>query len=176
MTITQEGTHEQLEDGRHRLVFERRLNHPAERVWAALTDPREIEAWLAQAELEPRLGGRVQLVWLNTDENGNRYEGADATGTVTAFEPPRRLQLDTDRHGVLTWELEPDGDRTDLTFTVVIALPDGQASGNAAGWHVHLDFLGDWLDDDTRIDWPRWPRERWEPLHEHYEASMRPIS
>jgi uncharacterized protein YndB with AHSA1/START domain len=169
-------THETLDDGRHRLVFERRLNHPVERVWAALTDPDEIEAWLARAQLEPREGGRVHLEWLNTDEEGKRYEGADATGTVAAIDPPRLLELDTDVHGRLKWELRADGDGTELTFTVVIAMPDEHVASNQAGWHTHLDFLDEWLDAGTRIDWPNWPRDRWAVHHERYAASMRPIS
>jgi uncharacterized protein YndB with AHSA1/START domain len=165
------GTHEQLEDGRHRVRFERRLNHPVERVWAALTEPDEIEAWLARAELEPRPGGRVRLEWLNTGD-----EEVVATGTVTAIEPPHLLELDTDVQGRLRWELRPDGDGTELTFTVVLEMPDEHLPENAAGWHVHLDFLDDWLDDGTRVDWPHWPRERWDVHHERYAASMRPIS
>jgi uncharacterized protein YndB with AHSA1/START domain len=172
----QDCTHETLDDGRHRLVFERRLNHPVERVWAALTEPDQIEAWLARAELEPRAGGHVHLEWLNTDEEGNRYEGADATGTVAAIDPPRLLELDTDVHGRLKWELRPDGDRTELTFTVVIAMPDEHVASNQAGWHTHLEFLDGWLDDGARIDWPNWPRDRWAIHHERYAASMRPIS
>jgi uncharacterized protein YndB with AHSA1/START domain len=155
----------------HRLVFERRVNHPAERVWAALTEPDQIEAWLARAELEPHAGGRVQLRWLNTGD-----EEVIARGTVTAFDPPRLLELDTDVQGRLRWELRPDGDRTDLTFTVVLEMPDEHVTKNQAGWHVHHDFLDDWLDEGVRVDWPNWPRERWDAIHERYEASMRPIS
>src|ERR671926_466434 len=100
---------ETLDDGRHRLVFERRLNHPVERVWAALTEPDQIEAWLARAELEPRAGGRVRLQWLNTDDaEGNQHEqGVVANGTVAAIDAPRLLELDTDVHGRLRWELSP---------------------------------------------------------------------
>jgi uncharacterized protein YndB with AHSA1/START domain len=169
-------TTETLDDGRHRLVFERRFNHPIDRVWAAISEPGEIEAWLARAEVEPREGGRVALEWLNTDEEGNRYEGAAASGTVTRFDPPRLLEYDTDGHGRLTWELRADGERTDMTFTVVVALPDEQLADNQSGWHVHLDFLEDWLDDRVRVDWPNWPRERWQIHHDRYAASMRPIS
>src|SRR4051812_45718337 len=108
MTTFSDGTHETLDDGPHRVRFERRLNHPIDRVWAALTDPDQIEAWLARAELDLREGGRVHLEWLNTDEEGRRYEGADATGTVARLDPPRLVEYDTDGHGTLTWELEPD--------------------------------------------------------------------
>jgi uncharacterized protein YndB with AHSA1/START domain len=173
---TIDGTHRQLDDGRHQVRFERRLEHPIERVWSAITDPDEIEAWLAHAELELREGGRIHLVWLNTDEEGKRYEGADATGHVSRLHPPNLVEYDTDRHGTLTWELRPDGDATQLTFTSTLRMPDEHVSMNVAGWHVHLDFLGEWLDDGVRVDWPNWPRERWNAIHEGYEASMRPIS
>jgi uncharacterized protein YndB with AHSA1/START domain len=172
----QDCTAETLDDGRHRLVFQRELNHPIDRVWAAITEPEEIEAWLARAEVDLATGGRVALTWLNTDEEGKRYEAADATGTITRLEPPRLIEYDTDVHGRLTWELRPEGDRTHLTFTVVIAMPDEHVPDNQAGWHVHLDFLDDWLDDGARVDWPNWPRERWQVHKDRYAASMRPIS
>jgi uncharacterized protein YndB with AHSA1/START domain len=165
------GTHTKLDDGRHQVRFERRLKHPIDRVWAAITEPVEIEAWLARAELDLREGGRVRLEWLNTGD-----DEVIARGTVTAIDPPRLLALDTDAHGALTWELRAQGDATDLTLTVVLAMPDEHVSMNMAGWHVHLDFLADWLDAGTRVDWPDWPRERWEEIHEDYAASMRPIS
>ena len=175
MTLT-DGTHQQLDDGRHQVRFERRLSHPIDRVWAALTDPDEIEAWLARAELDLRPGGRVHLMWLNTDEEGNRYEGADATGHVARLDPPNLLEYDTDNHGMLSWELRADGDATQLTFTATLQMPDEHVAMNVAGWHVHLDFLEEWLVDGTRVDWPNWPRERWQVHHDRYESSMRPIS
>jgi uncharacterized protein YndB with AHSA1/START domain len=168
---TETGTHTKLDDGRHQVRFERRLNHPIDRVWSALTDPDQIEAWLARAELDLQPGGRVRLEWLNTGD-----AEVVARGSVAAIDPPRLLELDTDVHGRLKWELRPDGDRTDLTFTVVIAMPDEHLAKNQAGWHTHLEFLEGWLDGGTRIDWPNWPRERWAVHHERYEASMRPIS
>jgi uncharacterized protein YndB with AHSA1/START domain len=171
----QDCTAETLDDGRHRLVFERDFNHPIDRVWAAITEPNEIEAWLARAELDPRTGGRVRLEWLNTDEEGHAAEVV-ASGTVAAIDPPRLLELDTDAQGRLRWELRRDGECTHLTFTVVVAMPDEHVAKNAAGWHTHLDFLEDWLDDGTRVDWPNWPLARWAEHHERYAASMRPIS
>jgi uncharacterized protein YndB with AHSA1/START domain len=156
---------------RHEIRFERRLNHPIDRVWAAITRPEEIEAWLARADLELRAGGHVRLEWLNTGD-----QEVVARGTVTAIDPPRRLELTTDVQGTLTWELRPDGDATDLTLTVVLAMPDEHVIDNRSGWHVHLDFLADWLDDGTRVDWPNWPRHRWDAIRERYAASMRPIS
>ena len=171
-----DGTFETLDDGRRRIRFERHLRHPIERVWRALTDPREIEAWLARAEVDLRPEGRVHLEWLNTDEHGKRYEGAELTAAITRLEPPRLIEYEGEGHGRLTWELEPVAGETVLTFTCVVELTDEQTRENRSGWHIHLDFLEDWLDDDTRVDWPRWPRERWQAINDRYEASMRPIS
>ena len=156
---------------RHEIHFERRLDHPIERVWAALTRPEEIEAWLARAEIEPREGGHVTLEWLNTGD-----AEVIARGTVRACDPPRLLVLDTDVQGTITWELTAQGDATDLALTVVLAMPDEHVIENRSGWHVHLDFLDDWLNDGARVDWPNWPRHRWEAIRERYAASMRPIS
>jgi uncharacterized protein YndB with AHSA1/START domain len=149
--------------------FERRLDHEVERVWRALTEPDEIGAWLALAELDLTEGGRVVLTWQNTDADGNT---AVARGTVSALDPPRLLELDTDIHGRLRWELEPDGDGTALTFTAEVALPEDYELEVLAGWHIHLDHLERVLDGGT-IDWPNWSRDHmpeWERIRAHYEA------
>jgi uncharacterized protein YndB with AHSA1/START domain len=157
-------------DGHQLIRFERRLAHPVERVWRALTEPDELAAWLALAELELEVGGRVVLTWQNTDEDGNT---AVARGTVSALDPPRLLEFDTDIHGRLRWELEPDGDGTALSFSAEVDLPEEYESEVIAGWHIHLDHLEEVLDGGT-IDWPNWNREHhpdWERIHERYEAA-----
>jgi uncharacterized protein YndB with AHSA1/START domain len=157
--------------GDHQVIrFERRLHHPVERVWRALTEPDELAAWLALAELELTEGGRVVLTWQNTDAEGNT---AVARGTVSALEPPRLLEFDTDIHGTLRWELEPVGDGTRLTFTAQAQLPEEYELKVLAGWHIHLDHLEQVLDGGT-IDWQHWDREHlpdWERIRAGYEAS-----
>ena len=49
--ITDELGTAEVHDGGARLRFERRLRHPIDRVWAALTRPEELEGWLASAEV-----------------------------------------------------------------------------------------------------------------------------
>lgn len=157
--------------GDHQVIrFERRLDHPVERVWRALTEPAEIAAWLALAELELTEGGRVVLTWQNTDEEGNT---AVARGTVSALDPPRLLEFDTDIHGTLRWELEPAGDGTVLTFTAEAQLPDEYELEVLAGWHIHLDHLAQVLDGGN-IDWPNWSRDHmpaFKRIRAGYEAS-----
>ena len=154
-------------DERHVIRFERRLGHPIERVWSALTDPDEIAAWLALAELDLREGGRMMLRWQNTDDEGNT---SVARGTVSALEPPRLLEFDTDIHGRLRWELEPDGSGTALTFTAEVELPADYETEVIAGWHIHLDHLEEVLDGGT-IDWENWSRDHradWERIRQRY--------
>jgi uncharacterized protein YndB with AHSA1/START domain len=159
-----DGTLERVGD-HQRIRFERRLSHPVERPWSALTEP-----WLAIADLELEEGGRVVLTWQNTDDEGNT---AVARGTVSALDPPRLLEFDTDIHGRLRWELEPDGDATALTFTAEVELPEEYETKVTAGWHIHLDHLEEVLDGG-RIEWPNWDQEHrpdWERIHERYEAA-----
>jgi uncharacterized protein YndB with AHSA1/START domain len=167
-----DGTLETRPDGTYVLRYERRLSHPIDRVWAALTEPAEIEAWLARAQLDLSEGGRVRLEWLNTDDEGNT---AVADGRITRLEPPRLIEYDTDIHGLLRWDLEPAGDdatQTHLTLTVAARLPEEYIAKVRAGWHVHVDFLEDALDGRP-VDWDAWPRDRWEVHHERYLAQAR---
>ncbi len=163
-TLPEDGTVTRTADGRTLLRFERQLRHPAERVWRALTDPSEISGWLAEAKLDPFEGGQVELRWLNTDEDGR---SAVARGTVTRYDPPRLLGLDTDIHGRLQWELDPTPAGSRLVFTCEHDLSPDWLAKVLAGWHVHLDFLEEALDGH-RVDWPNWPMERWQAHHDRY--------
>jgi uncharacterized protein YndB with AHSA1/START domain len=52
-------------------------------VWDALTDPRELAAWLgANADIDLRLGGAVRFRW---------PDGTERRGLVIELDPPRRL-------------------------------------------------------------------------------------
>ncbi len=144
-------------DGAHILRFVRHFHHPIEQVWAALTEPEQLVAWLAEAQIEPRQGGHVQLCWLNTDENGN---GAVMHATITQFDPPRLLEYSGDIHGVLRFELQEEADGCILTFSSTLPAPNPYLRQSLAGWHTHLDFLAEALSGQA-VDWPDWPLDRW---------------
>lgn len=157
-------------DGRHVMRYERRLAHSIERVWAAITEPGELRGWLADADIELVEGGLVELRWLNTDDEGN---SAVANGRVSAVDPPRLLELDTEPHGVLRWELRADGDATALTLTVSVPAPNAGVDMARSGWHIHLEHLADALDGRP-VDWPAWSpehRARFDEIHAAYAAS-----
>ena len=55
--------------------------HPIERVWRAITDPKEFRAWFIRGEIELRQGGSY------------RFESENWTGPVLAIDPPRFIKF-----------------------------------------------------------------------------------
>ena len=117
-------------DGRPAVRFERRLAHPIERVWEAVTDPAQLAGWFP---------ARVER---DGDELRFAFEGereASMHGKVLEEDPPRvfAFRWEDDE---LRFELRPDGDGCVLVLTNVL---DGTypASSVAAGWHVCLGEL-----------------------------------
>lgn len=171
-----EGTIEQTDD---RVVFryERRLAHPVETVWRAVTDPAEIGAWAGtEPEIELTPGGRYVT----------RHQGGAMTAVdrVLRVEPPRLFEHtyfeEVNPGSVVTWELSPDGAGTLLLLTHVMteaALGTAMAtvargddlvtvlSRNAAGWHHLLDALTAALDGAGPLT--RGPEE-WRTLRDRY--------
>jgi uncharacterized protein YndB with AHSA1/START domain len=76
-------------------------------VWAALTDPRQLEEWFANdVELDLRPGGEARFRWGN---------GESRTATVTEVEPEQRLAFEWDGEGEVEFTLDDDADGTRLT-------------------------------------------------------------
>jgi uncharacterized protein YndB with AHSA1/START domain len=144
--------------------FERRLRHPVERVWRAITEPAEAIKWWGKLDIDLTPGGKAVVEWQNTDDEGTK---AVMHGVITALEPPRVLEIEGDIHGVVRFELTPDGEGTRLVFTSTLELPEEFRTKVLAGWHFHLDALSEALDGKA-VDWPNWPYDRWEQIHEQY--------
>ncbi len=125
----------QLErDGdRSLLRYERALAHPPQKVWRALTEPAHLKAWFPSeihGELAP--GAAVTFVF-------PEHEAPPMDGRVTEFDPPNVIELSWGPD-LLRFELEPSGDGTHLTFTVLLE-ELGKAARDGAGWHACLDQL-----------------------------------
>lgn len=139
--------------------FERTYAQPIERVWAALTEPDRLAEWLAPGEIELVPGGRVSIVFTNTDAIKDGEEVA-IESTVTEVDPPRVLEfrwLDAGGDsGPVRWELsEIDGGTgTRLHLTHTYPGSDEGAIEYRAGWESHLSLLVDALAGRPRpFDW-----------------------
>ena len=138
-------------DNRPALRFERRLAHPAERVWRAISEPAELERWFL---------GPVH--W--TPEAGESFEAMGQAGEVREVEPPHVLAWTWGSED-FRFELTPDGEGCVLAFTHVFE-DRSLGAQHAAGWESYFSRLdahlaGGFLSvDDAHAPAPE--------LHERY--------
>ena len=142
--------------------FERLLPGPIERVWAYLTESDKKGKWLAAGDVEPRVGGKVDLYFDNAnlseekdpipDKYKEMEEGAYYSGRVTRYEPPHLLSYtwaeESGEESEVTFELTPKEEDKVLLVLTHRRLGDDRDMlvGVAAGWHTHLGILIDLLD------------------------------
>ena len=161
------GSYETI-DGQPALRFERRLAHPVEKVWRAVTEPSELAHWFpAHVTIEEmRVGGRLTFDFLGEDF-------PPGSGEITELDPPRVFAFDWDgfEEGVdnLRFELEAGDEVCLLRFTHVFAASD-RASRDASGWHVCFDRLEQSLDG-AETEMPG--TEMTDELHELYAEYQR---
>lgn len=144
-------------DGRPALRMERRLAHPVEEVWRAVTEPERLSRWypFAVVALDLRVGGAMRF------DDG---EGTVLDGVVVELDPPRRFafsehapeEMHREGDDLVRIDLEPDGDGCLLVFTHVFDDRPGAAS-YAVGWNLCLRMLGAVLDGEEP-DWPTPPQ------------------
>jgi len=121
------------------LVFVRSLRHSPDRVWAALTEPAQLNEWAPYtASRDLGTPGEATLTMIDGDV------AEDVGATVTRADPPALLEYTwgTDR---LRWELAPTAEGTRLTLLHTITDRDWVPKV-AAGWHLCLDVAERLLD------------------------------
>jgi uncharacterized protein YndB with AHSA1/START domain len=147
------------------LRFERRIAHPVEAVWRAVTAPAELAHWFpCEVQVDLRVGGRMTFVFPEM----TLPEGASTLlGEVTELEPPRRFSF-TWGEDHLHFALEPidDGAACLLLFTVELDSAD-KAARDGAGWHSCIDGLEHLLDGDE--DSRPHDRDAWQGHYEEYQ-------
>ncbi|MFC7343721.1 SRPBCC domain-containing protein [Saccharopolyspora griseoalba] len=122
---------------RWQLRFERRLAHPPEKVWRAITEAQHLNRWypFTAAAIDLRVGGRI----LFRDE-----EGTELHAEITELVPPKAFAFTEhdEETGVheLRLELEPDAEGCRLIFTHTFA-DDTWAAQTETGWQHCLDAL-----------------------------------
>ena len=150
------------------LVLVREIQHPAEKVWQALTDSDELREWApfdADGKMD-RTGATVKLTTVGAPS-------LHVTETkVTRAEAPRLLEYNWGG-GDVRWVLEPRGNSTHLTLWANI--DRRYISMGAAGWHICLDVLDHLLDGDPlgRIVGPDVMKfGGWQRLNKEYAAQF----
>ena len=134
-------------DGQVRLRFERRLAHPPEKVWRALTESEHLRWWMpCDIVGERRAGATIELPFW--PEVAAKYDLDDTPvpGAILVWDPPHRFEWrwETD---VLRWELEAIDSGTLLKLTTLVGEGDQPpAESIAAGYHTCLDHLRELLD------------------------------
>ena len=136
--------------------FERELPGDINTAWAFLTESGKRALWLAGGEMEPRVGGKVELRFRHNDlspvtmplpDRFSSYAaGSSLKGVVTAWDPPRLLGFtwneDREEPSEVIFELEEKGATTRLTLTHRRLGDEVQELANVgAGWHTHLGIL-----------------------------------
>jgi uncharacterized protein YndB with AHSA1/START domain len=154
------GTFQTIDD-RPALIFERRLAHPVERVWRAVTDPAELAHWFpsrVSGQIAP--GGRLSFDF--PDDDAPTLEGE-----VVEHEPPRRFAF-TWGEDVLRIELDAADGGCVLRLTCLFDDPE-RAARDAAGWHVCLDRLQQHLDGAATDAPDSEPTHEWRDVYEEYQ-------
>jgi uncharacterized protein YndB with AHSA1/START domain len=154
-TLTRQGD-------RWTLRFTRRLAHPQEKVWRAVTEPEHLAVWFPEEIVgDRRAGAPLRFV-------SSAGEGFD--GQLLVFEPPSVMEM-TWGPDLLRIELQPDGAGTLLTLTDTFD-DQGKAARDAAGWHECLDRLVSALDGTPPAAWG----ERWRQVHPRYTEHLGPAA
>src|SRR5882724_3203349 len=132
------------------LVTEIHIAAPPERVFQALSDPREQRIWwnnkdcrLKAFAMDARRGGKWRFVTSQTSMNINGVSKFDCTGEIVEFDPPRVLAYtwlanwhdDKSRKTIVRWELSPKDGGTLVKVT---------HSGLAQEETARKDYQGGW--------------------------------
>jgi uncharacterized protein YndB with AHSA1/START domain len=138
---------------RYTMEYVRTYAHPIERVWRAITEPKEFRQWFIPGSIELRTGGAYE------------FKAGDFSGTVQEIDPPHKIRFSGGLPGsYFQYELTEVEDGTQMRFVNHFGpaeryptdpndlggdLPAGLdtpwAPGFVGGWHEYWDALGDFL-------------------------------
>lgn len=142
-----------IDGERATLRFERRLAHPIEDVWAAITDPAQRRQWMGPTTIEPREGGAIEMVAAGPAVAPERKR---MSGRILVWDPPHVFAHEWHQPivepGVVRYELSSDGDATILRFTHSgLGVPN--AHEFRPGTQAFLDRLDAHLAGDRPPNW-----------------------
>jgi uncharacterized protein YndB with AHSA1/START domain len=157
------GTLEQIGEERWQLRFTRKLAHPPEVVWRAVSEPEQLAAWFPTTiEGQRAAGAPLRFSF-------PRGQAPPFDGEMLAYEPPSLMEI---RWGadVIRIEVHPDGAGSELVLLDTLE-ERGKAARDGAGWHVCLDVLAAHLDGDASA---RESMDAWRAVHARYVERLGP--
>jgi uncharacterized protein YndB with AHSA1/START domain len=123
------------------------INAPADKIWAAITDPKIIKSYFFDADVKTDWKPGSPITW-SGEFNGKPYQDK---GMVKVFQEKQRLSVShwspmsglEDQPGnyhTVTYDLEPDGGRTKVTLTQdkLLGMDEEDAQKN---WRAVLEGL-----------------------------------
>jgi uncharacterized protein YndB with AHSA1/START domain len=143
------------------LTIARDYDLPRQIVWDALVDPDLISGWLAEADVEARVGGSYNLNWIGSATLG------PTEGVIVEFTEPETLLISTSNLGSLRFRLDEleggtRGTSTRLTLTLTIEADERFSVSTNAHWLTNLEQLESLLRGRP-VDWAHWDRD-WHPI------------
>lgn len=121
---------------------------PIDRVWAALTDPAAIGAWMGDEDevaFDLRVGGAYQ------------FFGGATTGVLTKLHHPNQLEYTWRQDewapdwpdSIVRWTLATDGAGTRVRLTHDTFPNEAERDSHDQGWDTYwLEPMQAWLEDD----------------------------
>jgi len=127
----------------YKVVFNRTLHHPIERVWDAITNPKELSYWFTDIKMDFRQGGKITFTFRDKDKTSSY-------GEIISIDPPYKFVWSWEGE-VAVWELKSVGEKiTQLTLTYS-KLKEDYAISAPAGFHDLLDQLADRLNGSQSL-------------------------
>jgi len=138
------------------IVIRRRVSAKAEQIFDLWTKPDLMVRWMSpfpgavdcKASSDPRPGGAFSLVM--SSEESKR----EVSGTYVQVDRPRKLvftwigPLTNNENTLVTVELTPRGDETDLVLTHERLPTSAICDGHTKGWGNILDHLANAVSND----------------------------
>lgn len=125
------------------------INAPIERVWAALTDPAAIGAWMHDDTIiaDVRVGGSYAIF------------GGDTTGSFNEIAVPGKLEYTWRQaswsvkwaDSIVRWELKPDSSGTWVHLTHKSFPNKDERDSHNDAWDLYwLEPMQDWLESEAQ--------------------------
>lgn len=149
------------------LRFEQEYDLPPAVVWDALIDEDLVGGWLAEAEIDARIGGRYDLRWYSPIASGSTL------GEIADLRDAELLVVELEHIGTVSFSLAPvgggtRGEATQLGVRVESETELRLADGVSAAWLTSLEQLEELLRGRP-VDWSTWRADHGAQWSAHLE-------